>query len=273
MSAVITRRVALLLPAVLLSWLVLTGDAVAIQENGGFDSAAALKVSQSAIGHGLGDYRLTNVEGQPVPLSRYRGKPLVVSLVYTSCYHICSVTTRYLLQAVRAARQVLEPQSFAVLTIGFDTSVDTPLAMRNFARVQGIDLEGWEFLSADAETMASLTRDLGFLSIPSPRGFEHTIQATLIDAGGIVQNQVYGDLFPIPQLVEPLKRMILGTGMEQNALDSLWAKVRLFCTTYDPSSDRYYFDYSLFIGMGIGASILIAGIAFLLNETKRGRRT
>lgn len=262
----------LLLPKLVLAANTAVDTATAIQGNGGFDSTAALKYSQSVIGHSLGDHHFTDMDGQPVPLSRYRGKPLVISLVYTSCYHICSVTTRYLLQAVRAARQVLGPQSFAVLTIGFDTPVDTPLAMRHFARTQGVDLEGWAFLSADAPTMEALEKELGFLHIPSPRGYEHTIQATVIDAGGIIRHQVYGDLFPIPQLVEPLKRMILGTGMEQSTLDGLWAKVRLFCTTYDPSGDRYYFDYSLFVGMAIGATILIFGIVFLVNEIRRGRR-
>ncbi|CAK0779213.1 protein SCO1 [Gammaproteobacteria bacterium] len=263
--SVMIRRVTLLLGMLL-------PIASASQENSGFDSEAALQYSQSVIGHPVGDYRFTNIDNQPVSWSRFRGKPLVVSLVYTSCYHICSVTTQYLLKAVRSAHQVLEPKSFTVLTIGFDTPVDTPLAMRNFARTQGVDLEGWEFLSADARTMEALMRDLGFIQIRSPRGFEHTLQATVIDAEGIVRNQVYGDLFPIPQLVEPLKRMILGTGMEQSALDSLWSKVRLFCTTYDPSSDRYYFDYSLFIGMAIGTTIMLFGIVFLVIEIRRGRR-
>ena len=34
-------------------------------------------------------------------------------------------------------------------------------------------------------------------------------------------------------------------------------KIKLFCTTYDPVRDGYYFDYSLFIGMLIGGSIII----------------
>ncbi|CAK0763205.1 protein SCO1 [Gammaproteobacteria bacterium] len=239
---------------------------------GSFDNAGALQYSQSAIGRTLGEYTLTDVDGRPVPLTRYRGRPLVVSLVYTSCYHTCPMTTRYLLKAVRNARQVLGPRSFTVLTIGFDTRLDTPFAMRNFAKLQGVDLENWEFLSADARTMESLVKDLGFLYTPSPKGYEHLIQATVVDGTGIVRLQVYGDLFPIPQLVEPLKQMVLGTGVAQNALDRLWTKVRLFCTTYDPSGDRYAIDYSLFIGMAIGASILIFGIAFLVNEIRRGRK-
>ena len=35
------------------------------------------------------------------------------------------------------------------------------------------------------------------------------------------------------------------------------ARIKLFCTTYDPVRDGYYFDYSLFLGMLIGASIII----------------
>ena len=237
-----------------------------------FDSAAALKYSQAALGGQIGDYTLTGVDGRPVRLSSYRGKPLVVSLVYTSCYHTCSVTTRQLAKVVRTARQALGPRSFAVLTIGFDTSMDTPMAMRNFQRQQGVDMEDWAFLSADSKTIQGLGKDLGFLYSPSPKGFDHLLQSTVIDADGKVYRQVYGDLFVTPALVEPLKDLVFGTRSEQSTLESLLSRVRLFCTAYDPSSDRYYFDYSLFIGMAIGASIVGLGIAFLVRETLRSRR-
>lgn len=237
-----------------------------------FDSAAALKYSQAAIGRRLGDYTLTGVDGQPARLFSYRGRPIVVSLVYTSCYHTCSVTTRQLAKVMRTARQALGPRSFAVLTIGFDTPVDTPMAMRNFQRQQGVDMEDWAFLSTDAQTIRGLAKDLGFLYSPSPKGFDHLLQSTVIDGEGKVYRQVYGDLFVTPALVEPLKELVFGTRSEQGAIESLLSKVRLFCTTYDPSGDRYYFDYSLFIGMAIGASIVGLGVTFLIRETLRSRR-
>ena len=62
----------------------------------------------------------------PVRLTDFAGTPLLVSLVYTSCYHSCPVTTRRLRDAVAAARSVLGADSFAVVTVGFDAANDTP---------------------------------------------------------------------------------------------------------------------------------------------------
>ena len=41
-------------------------------------------------------------------------------------------------------------------------------------------------------------------------------------------------------------------------LAGLTSRIKLFCTTYDPVRDGYYFDYSLFLGILIGGSIVIS---------------
>jgi LPS O-antigen subunit length determinant protein (WzzB/FepE family) len=40
---------------------------------------------------------------------------------------------------------------------------------------------------------------------------------------------------------------------------------------YDPASGRYRYDFSLFIGMAIGAMIILTGISFLAREAWRAR--
>ena len=65
---------------------------------------------------------------------------------------------------------------------------------------------------------------------------------------------------------------MFGTDPHASPFAGLVNKVKLFCTTYDPSSDSYKFDYSLFVGMFIGATIIAGGIAYLVRETRRARR-
>ena len=109
--------------------------------------------------------------------------------------------------------------------------------------------------SAEVEQLAS---DIGFQLFPSSNGFDHLIQATVIDAQGQVYRQVYGQVFDTQLLVDPLIELVLGrSAPEQPMLTNLVNKIKLFCTTYDPVRDGYYFDYSLFIGMLIGGSIII----------------
>lgn len=236
-----------------------------------FDEKSALATSQSAIGRTLGDITLRDRNGRGVRLADYRGKPLVISLIYTSCYHICPTTTQHLAKVVGEARHALGDDSFRVVTIGFDTLHDTPDAMRMFAAQQGVDISGWEFLSADQASMRRLADNIGFLYFPSGAGFNHLVQATLVDRDGKIVRQVYGMKFDMPLLVDPLKQLVLGGHPGESAVAGLWSKVKLFCTTYDPANDRYRFDYSLFIGMLIGFLIITSGVVFLVREMRRRR--
>jgi protein SCO1/2 len=223
-----------------------------------FDYDRALALSQKAIGNQLSDHHLVNEKGETVKISDYRGKPLIISMVYTSCYAICPMTTRHLSQVIQKARKTLGDESFAVAVIGFDTPTDTSDAMQYFANKQGISDKGWGLLSTNNGTIEALSKDTGFLYFPSSNGFDHLIQASIIDAEGKLYRQVYGQVFETPLLIDPLIELVLGRSPpEQTILSSLSSKIKLFCTTYDPVRDTYYFDYSLFLGMFIGGSIIV----------------
>lgn len=238
-----------------------------------FDSRRALEVSQEALGRRLADYSFTTSTGETRSLGSLRGKPLVLSLVYTSCYHVCPMTTQYLAKVVRKAREALGAESFRVATIGFDTEHDNPDAMRQFARNQGVAGSDWLLLSADQDTARALMRDLGFTYVTSVRGFDHIIQATVVDAEGEIYRQVYGEVFETPQLVEPLKDLVLGRPRAgAPILEGLFDRIRFFCTTYDPARDAYRFDLSIFISLIIGFLVLGLTAWFALRELWRGRR-
>lgn len=223
-----------------------------------FDYDEALGISQAAIGRSVADVQFIRGDGHSQSFSEFRGKPLVLSMVYTSCYQICPMTTRFLSEAVDKARAALGDDSFAVAIVGFDVSVDTPAAMRYFASKQGIEDKDWQLLSMTSSEVEQLASDIGFQYFPSSNGFDHLIQASVIDAEGRVYRQVYGQVFDTPLLVDPLIELVLGRSPpEQPMLANLLNKIKLFCTTYDPVRDGYYFDYSLFIGMLIGGTIIV----------------
>ena len=244
-------------------------DGVAIQAE--FDYKTALKTSQEAIGNILGDYAVSEAYDRIHSLAEFRGKPLIISLVYTACYEICPMTTRHLAEVVNKARKALGIDSFNAAVIGFDSRMDTPEAMRLFAVKQGIDDDpAWHLLSVKPDIVPALIKDLGFIYYPSSRGFDHIIQVSVIDSNGKLYRQVYGQAFSTPLLIEPLKDLVLGEPKpNQSMTDVLVNKVRFFCTTYDPVRDGYYFDYSLFVGMFIGALIILLGVAFIIREALR----
>ena len=238
----------------------------------GYDPDAAMAHSQAAIGNRVGDYVFNDSRGDPVKLTDFAGTPLLISLIFTSCYHVCPVTTQYLEKSVEAAREVFEQDSFHIVTIGFDSPRDTPDSMKVFAREQGIDMPGWYFLSGSSETIEQLVEDLGFIYFPSPRGFDHITQLTVIDGDSEVYAQVYGGAFSLPWMVEPLKELIFNRPRPGGHMfTGLLGRVRLFCTVYDPATGRYTYDYSLFIQIAIGLLIVLSVFIYLVREYVRAR--
>lgn len=224
----------------------------------------AITKSRAAIGRVLADHLLSDVNGAPVRLSSFKGRPVVLSLIYTSCPDACPLIIEHLADAVEIATEALGKGRFTVLTVGFDARHDTPRRMRLFAAERGLLRRAdWHFLAADAETAAALAEDTGFSFVATPWGFDHTAQATLIDASGRVAHQVMGADFNAPFMVEPLKNLVFGQDIQLTSWQGVVNRVKLFCTVYDPATGRYRFDYSLFIVIAIG-SVSLGGVGYVV---------
>ncbi len=244
------------------------------EEDGRYDPERALQISQASVGKTIGDHELVDHLGASVRLREdHAGRPLVISMIFTSCHHVCPATTKHLAKAVDAAREALGTDSFDVVTIGFDTAHDTPEAMGAFARKQGVNEPHWRFLSASKETIQQLSDDLGFIFFPTARGFDHLNQSTIINRDGVVYSQVYGVTFELPWLVEPLKDLVFNRpGSSGHLVAGLVDRIKLFCTVYDPTTGRYRFDNSLFFQLFAGSTFILAVFLYLVREMFKARK-
>src|SRR5215217_7505852 len=105
-----------------------------------------------------GNHPFIESKGATVTLDELRGKPLVVSLIYTSCTHVCPMITQRLRQAVEEAQRMMGPDRFTVITVGFDVRNDTPMRMAAYARAQGVDLPNWRFFTGTDVTIPALAK-------------------------------------------------------------------------------------------------------------------
>ena len=242
----------------------------------GLDQDAALRRSQAVLGTTLADFRLQDRAGETIALSRYRGRPLLVNFIYTGCFHVCPNSTRALHQAVSAMRERFGDKQFNVITVGFNPPSDSPTAMRDYARRQGIDDPNWEFLSLRPDQVAGLSDAFGFSFVPTPMGFDHILQVSVVDAEGRIQHQVYGDTFNATALGEPLKRLLTGSLFSAplpagGGLADLLQRVRILCSVYDPITGRYRVDYSLYLEIA-GFLTFVAALLVVLIGEWRARR-
>lgn len=235
-----------------------------------FDGRTAFEYSQRAIGRAVDDHRFVDRSHRARRLADYRGKPLLLTLIYTGCSSTCPIVIQDLYRAVERAQAALGPDAFAVATVGFDTRNDTPERLASYARSQGVDLPNWDFLSGDPETIERLAAETGFIFAPSPAGFDHLAQVTILDAGGRIYRQVYGGDISPQTIVEPLKDVVFGRRADASPLAALASRIRLVCTVFDPNQGRYRFSYAIFIGLAIGVTSSI-GVAVVLARAWIGQ--
>lgn len=257
-----------------LAGLMVAGATPALAQSGPrIDAAQALAISEAAIGGELGDHRLLRADGTTLMLSELRGQPLVVSLIYTSCSTVCPVSTQTLKKAVAQARKALGADSFRILTVGFDARNDTPRRMTAFARDNAIEGDPlWDVVSGSPAALEALIEDVGFSYSGAAGGFEHVSQTTIIDAGGRVYRQVYGDEFPLQVFIEPLKELVFGISVSSFTPTALADRLRFICTVYDPKTGRYRTDYAIYIGITAGAISLLLMAWVIVRMWRDNRR-
>lgn len=239
----------------------------------GLDQNAALQASQAVVGRQISDFTLLDRAGQPVRLSQYRGKPLLVSFIYTGCFQVCPVTTRALQIALDTGRSVFGTRQFNIVSIGFNQPADSPQSLKAFALQHRIDQPNWDFLSPHASIVEALTREFGFSYAATPAGFDHVLQATLLDAQGRIYRQIYGNELNADSLGEPIKQLLANAPVPQQLrLDDLIDRVRILCTVYDPETGKYRVQYGLLIEVAGGITFALAMIWFFLSEWRTQRR-
>lgn len=241
----------------------------------GLDEHEALIASRAVIGSVPPDFTLLDRRERPVRLADYRGKPLLVSFIYTGCITVCPTHTRMLHEAVKGLDRMLGPHQFNIVSIGFNQPFDSPQAMRSFAAQHRIDYANWKFLSPHFKHVDELTRAYGFSLLETPAGFDHIVGVTVVDAEGRINSQVYGERVTAQALGVPLRQLILAAPPAAGglpSLDGLIERVRILCTVYDPDTGEYRYDWTLLIEIFGGLAFFVTVAVYLWRERQTQRR-
>jgi protein SCO1/2 len=230
------------------------------------------ELSQSVVNQPVGDFTLLDRNEKPVRLADYRGKPLLVSFIYTGCFEVCPTTTRNLQKAVTNTVAVLGTDRFNVVSIGFNQPFDSPSAMKAFAAQNGIVFPNWEFLSPAPAIVDELTKSLR-LQLCADAGRLRSHRA------GHAGRRRGKDLSPdlrraagADQLVEPMKQLVTGAPVAQTgAIADILDRVRILCSVYDPKTGQYRVDYALIFEIA-GFLTFFLYIAWYVGKGLRSRK-
>jgi protein SCO1/2 len=119
--------------------------------------------------------------GERVSLSKWRGTPLVVTAVYTTCFETCPMTIARLRtvhdELTRAGRRA----EFVVVTL--DPTVDTPERLRQFRQARGLP-DAWHLLTGSRRDTEQLMAVLDVHIMDMDVHLVHDSKITLFDVDG-----------------------------------------------------------------------------------------
>jgi protein SCO1 len=122
-------------------------------------------------------FTLTDEHGKPVSMDQYRGKPVVVTYVYTHCKESCPIQA----QMIRGALDDLG-HDIPALAVTVDPFRDTPASARAFLRRAKMTGR-MRFVLGTRRQLQPLYR--GFAIQPQLRDREHQAYITLVDPEGL----------------------------------------------------------------------------------------
>lgn len=168
--------------ALLLVGVVALGAIVLAATSGGEDAEPAAGDSTfegASMPEGLfaPDFELRNQEGEPVSMRRLRGRPVIVTFLYTHCEDTCPIQA----QTVRGALDQLG-HDVPALAIAVDPPNDTPHSARKFLAEQRVSGRIDFVLGSRADLRPVWN---GFGVRPQRVTEEHNARITLVDAHGI----------------------------------------------------------------------------------------
>jgi len=124
----------------------------------------------------LPDFELRTQDGETVTASSLRGRPLVVTFVYSTCEDTCPAQV----QSIRGALDDLG-HDVPVVGVSVDPANDTPARARAFLLEQSMTGR-MEFLLGSREELAPVWEAFGIA--PQREGRDHSAYTVLVDARG-----------------------------------------------------------------------------------------
>lgn len=170
--------VRLRLTLMLVATLVLVGGLaiVLLTDGRGGSAGSGFEGSQPPDGLPTADFTLRDQDGKRVSLADFRGRPVILTFMYSTCRDTCPLTA----DQIRVALDDVG-RDVPTLAISVDPANDTPLNAKRFLR-QRTMTGRMRFLLGDRAALEPIWKS--YFIQPQGKGFEHSAYVLLLDAQG-----------------------------------------------------------------------------------------
>ena len=134
------------------------------------------------------EFSFINQDGDPFTEKDLNDKITILDFIFTSCAGPCPIMTHNMTGLYRSFSQVAEVQ-FVSITV--DPDVDTQDILKQYAKINGVNDDRWQFITSNIEAIKDLKKN-GFMLYAEelPRG--HAIKFVLIDQNGQIRKYFDG---------------------------------------------------------------------------------
>ena len=213
-------------------------------------------------------------QGREVRLGQFfKGKPVVISLVYYSCPMLCNQVLNGMLGSFRQVSFNIGEQ-FEVVTVSFDAKETPALAakkketyIKGYNRASGE--AGWHFLTGDEANIKRLADAVGFRFLwdEQTKQFAHASGIMIATPEGKLARYFYGIDYP------PGDMRLALVEASANKIGTPVDALMLYCYHYDPATGKYGAVVMNIIRVaGVVTLFLMAGLLWMLTRISRRRR-
>lgn len=130
------------------------------------------------------DARFTDQAGHDFHLADNRGKPVLISMFYTSCNDVCPL----IIDGAKGIERALQPtQRLLILMVSMDPARDDVAALKSYAQKRQLDPARWTLARTGKADVRKLAALLGVRYRALANGdFNHTSALFLLDGEGRV---------------------------------------------------------------------------------------
>jgi protein SCO1 len=146
---------------------------------------------------GLPKISLTDQNGRTVMLSSLKGKPALVAFIHTSCEGPCELITAEMKSVARSLGPEFK-SDVTMISITTEPKEDRSRELLAYAKAQGVDADGWVFVTGTPEEIRGLLSRYGVLAEQSHS--DHVLDLFLLDADGAAVRR-YSGVATRPQMI------------------------------------------------------------------------
>jgi protein SCO1 len=158
-------------------------------------------------GDAMPDFKLTDQDGKPVTLETFRGRPFVLTFIFTRCPipNFCPRMSSNFADLQKVIDSASGPLAATrLLSVSFDPEHDTPEVLQQYGQHAGADFAIWTFATGTPPEIQGLTKGFSVLVQPESGTISHSLATALVGRDGKIAKIWRGNAWTSGEVVSEL---------------------------------------------------------------------